>query len=681
MFGRKTIIVLLLGLCLLVTRDMTASAAGPEARGTAVSAAGLPDALSGYQVQKSFIPLSGKPSAFIQKQVGEAVALHTGSRQAYFTAKGDGVYRQDAFYTLKNSRLVLQFTSQDLIALGSESHFVVKDYLDDPLTKEKKTTTQLLKGKALFYVLPLLKYKKNTTTVETPNALAGVRGTMFGVEVIDAGTGRALKRSLMVADASGRVPRLMAANGSGRGVFTRFFCFNGSLNITNRITGQSFNLPPMNMATIGPGGGTRQRSVPNSTVRQWMGLKQGGGQAGGNQQGDDQSGADKSGGDQSDGKGSGSGSQPGGTPSAGGDDPGKGPSSLDQEAGDVANTITTQKIVNNEPNPNPDPTPPEPEPEPEPTPEPEPEPEPTPPPEPEPEPDPTPVANLSGNGYFTGLMVSGSTMKGLFASTSRQGFASGESVALGSALYAASGFNHLTRCIINSSETTMGSPDYDLSIVQVGSKTSMTWGYWTSQTSTVDTMSGTLAILRGYWVQGDMASGLPASGLYQYSGSAGGIMANGALLSGNAYAAFDFTNGEVDDFYLNVTDGGDNSVYLDTGTGTITSDTFSVTSWANGTIKAGGVSKSLDTLNLNGSFYGSGGGLGWRRVVCQKQHQRHPCRCRLRGGGEKDRGYLQAFRQGLLFTHSAGFQRKPGCGHGLRQPAGFHQRRSGGQGP
>ena len=155
MFEHKKTIVWLSALWLLAALVVPALAQDQPVRGKAVATSALPAALTGIDVKKSFIPLSDKPAAVIHKQAGEAVALHAATKQAYFTARGDDVYQQDAFYTLKNSRLVLKFTSKDLVALGSDAHLVIKDYLDDPLTKEKKTTTQLMKGKALFYVLPL----------------------------------------------------------------------------------------------------------------------------------------------------------------------------------------------------------------------------------------------------------------------------------------------------------------------------------------------------------------------------------------------------------------------------------------------------------------------------------------------------------------------------------------------
>lgn len=67
--------------------------------------------------------------------------------------------------------------------MGENSKVVIDEVSEDIGLKKKKAVYSMLKGKAMFYITRLFKYKYVSAIVKTPTAVAGVRGTKFGVEI------------------------------------------------------------------------------------------------------------------------------------------------------------------------------------------------------------------------------------------------------------------------------------------------------------------------------------------------------------------------------------------------------------------------------------------------------------------------------------------------------------------
>ncbi len=127
------------------------------------------------------------PAGSIQYATGHVVVLHTDTNRAYFAVAGDTVYQQDVFYTLKDSRCRIKFSTEDIITMGENGKVVADEIVDDQVAKKKSSIISMLKGKAMFYVVRLFKYKTVSASVKTPTAVMGVRGTKFGVEVRKVG--------------------------------------------------------------------------------------------------------------------------------------------------------------------------------------------------------------------------------------------------------------------------------------------------------------------------------------------------------------------------------------------------------------------------------------------------------------------------------------------------------------
>ncbi|MBU1183340.1 MAG: FecR family protein [Proteobacteria bacterium] len=156
-------------------------------RGKSAAASLLPDELKSMKIDDFFVESKTIPVGSIQNATGHVVVVHKDTNMAYFATTGDSVYQQDVFYTLKDSRCRIKFSTEDIITMGENSKVVADEIVDDLVSKKKSSVISMLKGKAMFYVVRLFKYKTVSASVKTPTAVMGVRGTKFGVEVRKTG--------------------------------------------------------------------------------------------------------------------------------------------------------------------------------------------------------------------------------------------------------------------------------------------------------------------------------------------------------------------------------------------------------------------------------------------------------------------------------------------------------------
>ena len=118
----------------------------------------------------------------IVKTVRGQVLIERGSSR--LEAKvGDPVQERDRLIVQSNSSVGISMTDETLLALGANSTMVIDRYSYDPVTREGKVGTSILKG-TLRYVTGLIgKANPQAVTVMTDTATIGLRGTEFIVEV------------------------------------------------------------------------------------------------------------------------------------------------------------------------------------------------------------------------------------------------------------------------------------------------------------------------------------------------------------------------------------------------------------------------------------------------------------------------------------------------------------------
>ncbi len=255
---------------LLVFFSLSAAAAGVP-RGKSAAPGLIPDELKSMQIEDYFVESKGNSVGSIQNATGHVVVVHKETNRAYFAATGDAVYQQDVFYTLNDSRCRIKFSTEDIITMGENGKVVADEIVDDQVLKKKSSVISMLKGKAMFYVVRLFKYKTVSASVKTPTAVMGVRGTKFGVEVRKIGE--------KVADLSDNSFIYLAQNEPGN-FETVVYGFEGTVDVTSTADGSTQTVGAgENLVLDNAGAGNVEPTDPNR-ANQFVGETEGGGTGG-----------------------------------------------------------------------------------------------------------------------------------------------------------------------------------------------------------------------------------------------------------------------------------------------------------------------------------------------------------------------------------------------------------------
>jgi hypothetical protein len=231
----------------------------------------LPDELKSIKIDDYFVESKRSPAGKIENATGYVVVQHKDTNRAYFAVTGDDVYQEDIFYTLKNSRCRIKFSTEDIITMGENSKVVADEIIDDRASQKKNSIISMLKGKAMFYVVRLFKHKTVSATVKTPTAVMGVRGTKFGVEVRKAGE--------KFADLSDKTI-YFAQNGSGS-FETVIYGFDGEVEVNSPADGSKNNVGAGETLIVdNNGAGDIERTDPDAANR-FIQDTEGGGVTGG----------------------------------------------------------------------------------------------------------------------------------------------------------------------------------------------------------------------------------------------------------------------------------------------------------------------------------------------------------------------------------------------------------------
>ena len=233
-----------------------------ENRGHAAPANLIPKELKDVSVKDTFIPAATKEAGVIQTVQAYVVVARGDLSQAYFAANGDKLYEQDVIFTLKDSRCRIKLLNDDVVTIGDNSRLAVKEVAGNRETPEKKSVMSLVKGKAMFYAIRLLNHKSLNMTVESPTAVAGVRGTKFGMEIIEENGNVSAGLPLLLADNSPDWGRHLILAQAGRlpVITTAVHGFDGTVAVTSTATGatttvgagQSITTTPQGMGSLMP---------------------------------------------------------------------------------------------------------------------------------------------------------------------------------------------------------------------------------------------------------------------------------------------------------------------------------------------------------------------------------------------------------------------------------------------
>jgi FecR protein len=223
----------------LLLSSIHASAA--SSRGLAVPKSALPAELGPLDIKDYYAAVGIKAVGKIKSVMGHVVVFREDRRYAYYAAPGDGIFERDVVYTLKGSRCRVQLDTSDVATMGENTRLMIKAYLDNRQTKVKSTTFAMNRGKSMFYALRLFKYRGASMEVETPTAVSGVRGTKWGIEVVELSGKPVASLPVQVADLSDAGFRHLAQANQPQ-FQTNVYSFEGSIRVTSTITGLSTTL-------------------------------------------------------------------------------------------------------------------------------------------------------------------------------------------------------------------------------------------------------------------------------------------------------------------------------------------------------------------------------------------------------------------------------------------------------
>ena len=581
----KRIFTLIILVTVITWGGMAGLSLAVDNRGHGAPADALPKELKNVSVKDYFLPGKTKEAGVIQTAVGHVVVAHGDLRQAYFAANGDKLYEQDIVFTLKASKCRIKLLNNDIITLGDRTRITVKEVSGTKDSSEKKTNLSVAQGKAMFYAIRLLNQKSTTMTVESPTAVAGVRGTKFGMEVTIEGENSTAALPLLLADASvdwGRHLILAQANPPPV-ITTAVHGFDGTVAVTSTMDGRTQSVgagQTVSASALGVGAPTPTPPQVSQSFQAATNVPPPGGGGGGGSQGG----------------GSGSGTGSGNAPDAKAtsDTPGMTTITVD------TSSITQQQNVNQE--------------------------------EQKEEkkqetkakdPVSDPKTNASSGshryGYFTAFLtnITNGTLVGEFVSSYRYGgdsnlWARGPNDADYVRALGNSGADGATVkwVVFDSGSKNSGELNLIVSSTNLGNNDNMDWGYATVAGNF--TISGNTYAFnnRSYYIFGEnMPSMVNLSGSATYSGAAYGTYwsaAGGSNMTGTFKTDVNLTSAALSNFNLDVSGNGA-SAYIHNGYGSIASDaTFYLSS---GTWNLNGITP--DQTTAKGSLYGSdGAGMG-----------------------------------------------------------------------
>ncbi len=226
-------------LTVVIVIFFAAFAHAEKQRGNAVLRFALPADLRSYDVVDYYLPLKATKIGLIQSKKGTVVVLHKRNNRAYFAQRGDKVFKGDIVFTLGKSRCRLKFTTRDVVTLGDRSRISMDDYVDKIRQGKKRSIFSMARGKAMFYVVRMFRYKNSSTSVRTQTAAMGVRGTKFGVELVEPdGTTARIAKPYYLADTSDllALKYLAATNLAAAGKqVTVAYSFDGQIDVSSPL--------------------------------------------------------------------------------------------------------------------------------------------------------------------------------------------------------------------------------------------------------------------------------------------------------------------------------------------------------------------------------------------------------------------------------------------------------------
>lgn len=127
--------------------------------------------------------LMASPSVAIVKSTkGEVIIKHV-DQTTSIAKQGDKLFEKDTIKTSQNSTIGIIFEDNTLISIGSNSEFLIEEYLFEPEKKNVNFKSTLAKGTMACMTGIISKINQDAMEIKAKTATIGIRGTYFVVEV------------------------------------------------------------------------------------------------------------------------------------------------------------------------------------------------------------------------------------------------------------------------------------------------------------------------------------------------------------------------------------------------------------------------------------------------------------------------------------------------------------------
>lgn len=93
------------------------------------------------------------------------------------------IYQKDVIITSSNSSAGIIFNDNTLISLGSNTKFVINEYLFEPSKKQQSFLSELIEGTLVCLTGLMSKLNPEAMKIKAKTATIGIRGTHFAIEV------------------------------------------------------------------------------------------------------------------------------------------------------------------------------------------------------------------------------------------------------------------------------------------------------------------------------------------------------------------------------------------------------------------------------------------------------------------------------------------------------------------
>ena len=165
-------------------------------------------------VQSEFVPGAGVPIGKVQLREGDPIVIHQGESVAYPLKKDSVIFIDDTIITEQSARVNLIMDDKSVLAIAPYSKLIIDESVYDPDTETRSSTLRLLFGRIRSIVAKI--GGEPNYWIQTPTAVAGVRGSDFGVATTGQGSAFVTTAETTIeVDKAAITPCMVAGRGRG----------------------------------------------------------------------------------------------------------------------------------------------------------------------------------------------------------------------------------------------------------------------------------------------------------------------------------------------------------------------------------------------------------------------------------------------------------------------------------